>query len=274
MDFVCPKCFCKLNILESGTAVCQNGHCYDRSRFGYYNLLLENGGGVHGDNREMVDARRDFLGTGAYLPLAEAVGETVSDFAFDGMHIVDIGCGEGYYTDIAEKKIRERVNNFTFSAVDISKDAAKRTAKRNKNISSAVASAYKLPLMDVHTDIALSMFAPLATGEILRILRPGGKFILVIPGEEHLLDLKEKIYKDAYRNTVSDTDIRGFTLLSQKRIFYSISLTKKEDIKNLFMMTPYAYRTDAEGREKLEKLEKLTTRAEFILFVYEKNFDK
>ena len=70
MHFICPKCREKLNILDT-RCVCDNGHSYDRARGGYYNLLLSNVGGVHGDNREMVLARRAFLGAGYYEPLAK-----------------------------------------------------------------------------------------------------------------------------------------------------------------------------------------------------------
>jgi 23S rRNA (guanine745-N1)-methyltransferase len=57
MIFVCPKCKEKLNICDTGAAVCPNRHSYDRAKEGYYNLLLSRGGGTHGDNAEMVEAR-------------------------------------------------------------------------------------------------------------------------------------------------------------------------------------------------------------------------
>jgi 23S rRNA (guanine745-N1)-methyltransferase len=65
MDFVCPKCSLAL-VCEDGIAKCKNNHSYDRAKAGYYNLLLTNVVGTHGDNREMVEARRDFLDTGVY----------------------------------------------------------------------------------------------------------------------------------------------------------------------------------------------------------------
>ena len=65
MIFVCPKCMQKLNIVDGG-AVCAEGHRYDRSKYGYYNLLLASSGGTHGDNAEMVAARREFLSRGYF----------------------------------------------------------------------------------------------------------------------------------------------------------------------------------------------------------------
>ena len=40
------------------------------------------------------------------------------------------------------------------------------------------------------------------------------------------------------------------------------------------MMTPYAYRTSREGRERLAELTSLTTEVEFYLFVYRKSAEK
>ena len=98
MKFVCPKCMRPLTVGERGVATCSGGHTFDRAREGYYNLLLSNAGGTHGDNREMLEARRRFLDTGAYKPLADKLSKLVlSDFD-DGGSLLDIGCGEGYYT--------------------------------------------------------------------------------------------------------------------------------------------------------------------------------
>ena len=76
MNFVCPKCANPLTE-EGGSARCKNGHSFDKAKAGYYNLILSSVGGTHGDNRDMVEARRDFLDTGAYKPLADKVSELV-----------------------------------------------------------------------------------------------------------------------------------------------------------------------------------------------------
>ena len=105
MNFVCPKCRGALTV-EGGAAKCPLGHAYDRARAGYFNLLLSSSAGTHGDNREMVEARRVFLDTGAYFPLAKKVSELVRAH-LSGTRVLDIGCGEGYYTDVIEKAISD-----------------------------------------------------------------------------------------------------------------------------------------------------------------------
>ena len=107
MDFACPKCKEKL-LLEGNTKKCINNHCFDRAKAGYYNLLLGAGGGTHGDNAEMVEARRTFLSGGFYEPLADKLAASVTEHTAKFGCVLDAGCGEGYYTDKIETMLRDR----------------------------------------------------------------------------------------------------------------------------------------------------------------------
>lgn len=266
MNFICPKCRRPLSVCEGGAAKCPLGHSYDRAKEGYYNLMLSAAAGVHGDNREMVEARRAFLDTGAYKPLLDKVSELVCRYMTGGA-LIDVGCGEGYYTDAIERALGARAS---VSAFDISRDAVRRAAKRNKRISLAVASAYHMPTADGSFDMAVNMFSPLVPDEIARTLKSGGIFIMAIPGENHLFGLKRAAYKTPYKNEVGDTALRGFKLIRTERISYNLSLDTNEKVRSLFMMTPYAYRTPREDRERILSLESLETEVEFVVFVYER----
>ena len=271
MLFVCPKCKGKLNIdVATGAARCDAGHSFDRSRFGHYNLLLGASGGVHGDNKEMVLARREFLSRGFYEPLANRVSSICNDLCKMGAKILDIGCGEGYYTSaIADKCKQKRVKIACF---DISKDAVKETAKKKCADDYVVASAYHMPVADESFDIAFNAFSPLAREEIYRSLKTGGHFVMVIPAEEHLFGLKSAIYDTPYKNEVSDTALEGFSLVSFEELKYELKLDTEADIRALFMMTPYAYRTNEKGRERVLSLKKLQTLAHFVILTYRKDF--
>lgn len=266
MNFVCPKCRLPLEI-DGGSAKCQNNHTYDKAKAGYYNLLLSNVGGIHGDNQEMLEARRAFLDTGAYKPLADRIAELAIRY-LSGTAVLDIGCGEGYYTDIIEKALFER--GASVSAFDISRDAVKYVARRNKRPELAVASAYHMPTSDESFDMAINMFSPLVPDEIRRTLKPGGVFIMAIPGENHLFGLKSATYKTPYKNEVADSRIDGFDLVESETLSYMLELDAKEKIKSLFMMTPYAYRTSIEDKTRVLSLDKLTTEVEFVIFVYKR----
>jgi 23S rRNA (guanine745-N1)-methyltransferase len=269
MKFICPKCSEKL-IVQDGRAVCKNGHSYDRARGGYYNLLLTSRGGVHGDNKEMVLARRAFLSAGYYAPLARYLSFLVTEYMPRGGALLDAGAGEGDYTDFIERALFERDGASDVSAFDISKDAVKEIRKKNSRISLAVAGSYHMPICDCSIDCVINTFSPMALEETRRVLKPGGYFIMAIPGEMHLFGLKQAIYDTPYKNVVADTALEGFELIEDEPLDYNIKLKTEEDIKNLFMMTPYAYRTRAEDREKILSLKSLETKIDFRVFVYKK----
>ena len=145
MDFVCPKCGGELFELP-GMKKCVGGHCFDRAKEGYYNLLLGVGGGVHGDNKMMLDARRRFLSSGAYGPLCDLLAKTVMGLLPRGGSVLDAGCGEGYYTDAVERALRERDGESNVLALDISKEGVRIAAKRNPAVSYAVASSFAADL--------------------------------------------------------------------------------------------------------------------------------
>lgn len=269
MDFVCPKCKGEL-VLDTNTKKCKNNHSYDRAKAGYYNLLLGAGGGTHGDNAEMVLARREFLSRGYYAPLANRLADLVCAHTAAGGCVLDAGCGEGYYTDKVETGLRDRDGDSNVLAFDISRDAVKYAAKRNRAVSLAVASSYDMPVADGSVDTLFNVFSPLATDEVRRVLKVGGRFIMAYPGADHLFGLKSVIYKTPYKNEPQDTSVDGFRLVSHETLSYNIKLDTDGDVRALFMMTPYAYRTSKEDRERVLSLSEVSTEVEFIIDVYEK----
>lgn len=269
MDFVCPKCRGALKLKDT-SLVCENAHSYDVARAGYVNLLPPLGQSGHGDNKEMLLARRDFLNTGHYLRLAERVSHFALEYTDISPLVIDIGCGEGYYTDKLERTFFERDGKSFVSAFDISKDAVRFAASRNKKIDYAVASAYDVPVGDGVFSLAVNMFSPLAMEEISRILCRGGIFIVAYPAEEHLFELKSAVYDTPYKNEPHDTALDGFKLLKCERVTYKMSLSSPFEIRSLFMMTPYAYRTKKENAERVLSLESLDCTADFYVAVYEK----
>lgn len=269
MDFACPKCKGEL-ILDTNTKKCKNNHCFDRAKAGYYNLLLGVGGGTHGDNAEMAEARRAFLSRGFYEPLADRLSSLVTELTPVGGCVLDAGCGEGYYTDKVEQSLSTRDVGSNVLAFDISRDAVKLAAKRNRNISLAVATSYDMPLADSSVDTVFNAFSPLAISEVSRVLKFGGRFVMVYPGREHLFGLKSVIYKTPYKNEPEEAQLDGFKLLSHETLSYTLKLNTEGDIRALFMMTPYAYRTSREDRERVLSLSEVTTEVEFVIDVYEK----
>ncbi len=267
MDILsCPVCHTPLH-KTCGRLTCDEGHSFDLSREGYVNLLIGSKGS-HGDNRLMLEGRRRFLESGYYECLKDAIVRTLLYHAEKDCVLVDVGCGEGYYTEALSRALSQR--NGTVYGLDVSKDAVRYAARRRCGAQLFVGSAYGMPLRDECADIVTLFFSPFAREELLRVLKKNGIFMMAIPGEEHLFGLKSAVYKTPYKNHVLDTQIEGFTLLCEEKIEGEITFSDQESIQALFAMTPYYYKTSKEDKEKLKHLLTLTTRIEFLLLTYQK----
>lgn len=266
---ICPVCMRKNGIEnplypnESRRAhVCSVGHSFDRASAGYLNLLPPSGKRSHGDNKEMIEARRALLNSGLYTPLQTALKETVDRLLDPNAVIWDSGCGEGYYTAAIADSSR------TVYGSDLSTDALKAAAKRSDAPWLIAASAYALPAASASCDALLCLFAPLALDEFRRVLKPNGLLIEAVPGERHLFGLKEAIYDTPYENQVKRDAPQGFSIQDTIEIRDTVTLSDPTLISQLFAMTPYAYRTNAQGKERIGRLTRLVTELHFYLFVY------
>ena len=287
--FCCPVCGAPLTAADRAYA-CPGGHSFDRGRSGYVNLLLP--GGKHskapGDNPLMVTARREFLNRGHYRPLCEAVcgllaaqlpaeqGEQGKEPA--SLTVLDAGCGEGYYTERFRAVLEQAGRPFLLLGVDISKAAADKAARRARQagtplsaIRYAAASVFRLPVPDAGVDVLVNLFAPYCGEEARRVLRRDGRMLLVVPGKQHLIELKEAVYDRPYRKEVRDPALEGFALLERRRVEYPMTLentAENREIDNLFRMTPYYYKTGRTEQLRAAALEALTVTASFECFVY------
>lgn len=271
-EFLCPICKAPLHLVGR-SLICEHSHNFDLAKSGYVNLLPPNAKNSKnpGDNKLMVDARKNFLEKGYYTPLCKALCEQALHFCQGNPApvIVDAGCGEGYYTTQVTEALSQVCKPEVFG-VDISKFALNSAAKKNKQIRYAVGSIHHLPIGDRCCDLLLNLFAPYSGKEFLRILKPNGIFIMVIPGENHLLGLKEAVYDTPYKNEVKDYPLEGFSMVNKVVVEENITLTSTEDIENLFLMTPYYYKTSQENRDRLKVLTTLTTPIHFEILIYQK----
>lgn len=259
---ICPVCGQKLTV--SGKAyTCPARHSFDIAKSGYVNLLLSKHAGktVHGDNRLMVQARRNFLEKGYYSPLRDALCEKIT-----GGVILDAGCGEGYYT----AGIRNVLDSAEIYGIDISKTAVEFASKRCKNITFATASVFHIPVIDNSCDSLVTIFSPYCGEELRRVLRKDGTMFMAIPSENHLWELKKAVYDTPYKNEVKPYELEGFGLAGKNRITYKFQLDNQQDIQSLFSMTPYYYRTGKQQHDRLSSIESIEITADFELLEYTK----
>ena len=271
-ELLCPVCGQVLTG-EEKTYICPAGHSFDRGKGGYVNLLISRQSGTqHGDDKEMVRARREFLNTDCYVPLQKALCSATLRYAPAGekMDLVDAGCGECYYTAAVEKAMLDAGKTPSVVGVDISKDALRYGGKRGQMLTLAVASAYHLPVKESSCDGVLNVFAPFAGEEYRRVLRTGGVLLHVSPDEEHLWELKQAVYETPYRNDAAVPQQEGLEIISEEKIAYPLHLGNHADIANLFAMTPYAHKTSPADIARLDALKTLDVAAAFVLRVYRK----
>lgn len=217
-------------------------------------------GNTVGDNRQMALSRRSFLDKGFYFPLANAVGELLSAQA-NAENILDICCGEGYYTD----KLCSSFNNKSFYGFDISKEMVRLAAKRKCSARFFVANISGIPVFDNSIDFAFHLFAPFHANEFYRIMKPDGLLVTAIPGRTHLYGLKEILYDKPYENDEKLPDTGAFKVFDTIRVSYEITLNTREDIDTLLQMTPYFYHTPTSGLNRLSLTDTLTTPLDFVL---------
>ncbi len=257
----CPVCGGRLS--PGGKAVsCPKGHSFDIAREGYVNLLRSGKSGERmGDSKDSARSRRDFLDKGYYRPLRDAL---TARFSGKRGAVLDICCGEGYYTAALGE-----IPSLAVYGFDLSKEMIRLAARRGGAVY-FVANLAAIPAADASFDHATHLFAPFHEREFSRVLKPGGTLLSVVPGRRHLWALKERLYDVPYPNDEKLPAVESLRLRGTQRIAAEITLRSPQDIDAVFRMTPYYYHTSQKDRDKLKGLATLKTEIEFIVAEYEK----
>lgn len=266
MVLLCPVCGQALTA-QSNTWQCPNRHSFDVARQGYVNLLtVDRKHAKHpGDTKEQVAARKAFLDAGYYAPIAQKVAELTVPFAPKA--VLDAGCGEGYYLTQLQNHLPET----EFAGIDISKDAVRFAAVRNKQALWLTATAAALPFPENSFDGVISMFALTVEEEYVRVLTANGWYLQVIAGTEHLMGLKSIIYPEILRKEKTlQPDLKGFTLETSETLEFTFTLNDPQQIGNLLSMTPHFFRISKEGAARLAETVTLTDTAQVIFNLYRK----
>ncbi|MCU4433110.1 methyltransferase domain-containing protein [Acinetobacter pittii] len=266
---MCPVCRQSLNLTER-TWRCEQGHSYDVAKQGYVNLhvVQHKHSKNPGDTPESVDARRAFLQGGYYQPLQQAVVALLKQL--DVKAILDIGCGEGYYTSAMQQVVEQCVG------VDIAKNAVQRAAKLNTEVTWVVGTGATLPVLDHSMDACTSLFSPIPQTEIARVLKDDGYLIVVTPASEHLYAMREALFEQVNPHTPEKfvEQLQDLFELKQEQIIDAPFVLDQQALKNLIAMTPYAYKASPERRLQLEQQLQLEVTASFQIYVFQKRNKK
>ncbi|GAA0933950.1 putative RNA methyltransferase [Nonomuraea longicatena] len=265
---VCPICGQGLETVP-GALRCGRGHAFDLARQGYASLLVGSGTPGTADTAEMVAARERFLGAGHYEPLAaelarESAGARV---------VVEAGAGTGYY--LARALGPEAVG----LAFDISKFAIRRAARAHPRAGAVVADVWRpLPIADGVADVVLDVFAPRNGPEFARILRTGGRLVVVTPGPGHLRPLVEGLgllSVDQDKEQRVARSLREFSLVERRAVEFTMELDA-DGVTEVVRMGPSAWHMpEATLNARISRVfeqettKKVTTTASFQLSIFQ-----
>lgn len=261
--FACPICQENLTLLETNFKCC-NRHSFDLAKFGYVNLAPQIKQSANYD-KENFQNRQQILEAGFYQAILDAVSDLLAS-SKTTTTILDIGCGEGFYS----RKLQESHSEKTFYAFDISKDSVQIAAKSEPNwaVNWFVGDLARLPIKDANMDILLDIFSPANYGEFRRVLSKDGILIKVIPTENHLKEIRQRVQDQLTNKEYSNQDIKEhfqehFTILSSQ----SASLTKTitaEQLQALLSMTPLLFHVD-QSKIDWSQLTEITIEAEILV---------
>ena len=261
--FACPICQENLTLLESSLK-CNNRHSFDLAKFGYVNLAPQIKQSANYD-KENFQNRQQILEAGFYQAILEVVSDLLSN-SKNAKTILDIGCGEGFYS----RKLQERHPDKTFYAFDISKDSVQIAAKSEPNwaVNWFVGDLARLPIKDASMDILLDIFSPANYGEFRRVLSKDGILIKVIPTKNHLKEIRQKVQDQLTNKDYSNQDIKNhfqehFTILSSQTASLTKSITA-EQLQALLSMTPLLFHVD-QSKIDWSQLTEITIEAEILV---------
>ncbi len=176
-------------VLDGKRWVCAFGHSFDVAREGYTNLLQpqDRRSTSPGDSPATCAARRRWVDRGLVAPLVEAVANLLPQG-----HVLDVGCGEGAAAGAFSARGHPTIG------LDLSPAALRLAAKRHASVSFVVANADRgLPFLDGSFQAVTSLAARFPAEETHRVLAPGGRAIVAVPGPDDLDGVRALTLGDA-----------------------------------------------------------------------------
>lgn len=264
IHLMCPVCQEKL-ILQHKTWKCIHGHSYDQAKQGYVNLhvVQHKHSKTPGDTSEAVAARRRFLSAGFYQKLQQKIVDVIK--ALNIQSAIDIGCGEGYYTQAMAQVIPDLI------AVDIAKSAVQIAAKQDiqKQVNWVVGTGAVLPVQDQMVQLCSSFFSPLPKAEMLRVLQTQGYLLVATPAPQHLYAMREALFDQVNEHEPEKiiTQLQPEFELIQQYFIGDELILNQQQLKDLIAMTPYAYKAKLDKRAVLEAQDCFKVQAQFCLYV-------
>ncbi|HEM3463323.1 TPA: methyltransferase domain-containing protein [Streptococcus suis] len=259
--FTCPHCGQALG-LDLNSLRCPNRHTFDIAKQGYVNLApqVKQSANYH---KSSFENRQAFLEAGYYDHLYEALEGKIAELGLQS--VLDIGCGEGFYS----RKLAEKMD-LDILAFDISKDSILLAARSDssKSVKWFVGDLTKLPIQDKTIDGILDIFSPANYQEFARVLKAGGAILKLVPGPNHLKELrhlaKDQLRKEAYDNQEIVDHFRSYVgQVEQVMVSQTMPITAAH-AQVLADMTPLFFQVD-QSKLDLSQLTEITVEGVLLI---------
>lgn len=276
--FMCPLCRHRMTINDLGSLTCKNKHCFDLSKNGYVNMLLNKVKTEY--DKKMLESRNIICKNGFFNPMIQEVSELIIKNTLKRnskkSSILDAGCGEGSHLSSILMNLRNDTNIYHQGVgIDISKEGIHIAARDYTDIIWCVADLSKMPFRHKQFDIVLSILSPSNYSEFNRVLNDDGIVIKVVPGSEYLTELRSIFHEKTDKQTYSNDRVikhfaNNFNMIEKKHISYTFTLDN-ENFDDLIKMTPLSWSVDNEKIEKAKKLRIKNITVDFCIIVGEKS---
>ncbi|MDC0284248.1 methyltransferase domain-containing protein [Mariniblastus sp.] len=248
--------------------VCHAGHCFDRAKQGYWNLLQpqDKKSKNPGDSEDAVLARHRWLQYGHANSMIETLRPwcVTSDLEANS-RTLDLGCGEGSF---GPALFSTEANSYC--GIDLSKRAIKLAARGWPEATWVLANADRvLPAADQSVHRVISLFGRRPISEIHRVLVPGGICVVAVPGEDDLIELREQVQQTGQRRSrwemiADDMSHAGLEVMEQKHWHCNVKL-EPDAIADALAMTYRAVRHSQKSRLDAVQATNVTLAADLLL---------
>lgn len=238
---------------------CLHGHNFDIAKQGYVNLLT-GAAGANADTVSMVAARENFLATGHYQPIVDALSGALAG----ARTVLEAGAGTGYYLAGSLPRHGRGL------ACDLSSAAARKAAKQPR-VGAVVADTWAgLPVLDAAVDAVLCVFAPRNFAEFARVIVPSGRLLTITPTAAHLAELRAELgllsVEEDKQRRLHRAAGEFFELQSERTLRWTFDASD-EQVRWLVEMGPNAFHHKDAGGPASERPRQVTSEVVLSEFV-------
>ncbi|WP_397536465.1 putative RNA methyltransferase [Rummeliibacillus pycnus] len=241
--FACPVCHEQMTVTEQCVVTCENRHTFDVAKQGYVNFMTHPATSMYG--KELFEARKQIIESGLYLPMHEAVMDSLKTFGQD-LTVLDTGCGEGSHLAMIKNQFEETTDNKIVGAgIDIAKEGIIAAGRNYEDMIWCVGDLAKSPFQESSFDVILNILSPANYTEFRRLLKPEGVVVKIVPQSGYLQQLRKLFFADSDKESYSNDSTverfkENFSEVSVERITRTVEIDPTL-VPMLMHMTPMGW---------------------------------